>query len=221
MQNLVPGFVRNWLIAIMKRVIDILFATAWLIITAPLLTVIALLIKLESSGPILYSSPMVGENGKLFSLFRLRTMTLDAERKLTRVGRFIRNYSLDHLPTLINLLKGDLTIVGPRPMEIQFVNLKDQTWRQYFQLKPGLVSYAVLKLGKLWTPKRVSDPDLNQELEIQYRLKRTAILDFHVFMQFLQAYIASGGNVKARGKPDRELTGKSRDLLPQDAEGLE
>ena len=205
----------------MKRVIDILFAIVGLLITAPLLTVIALLIKLGSSGPILYSSPMVGENGKVFSLFRFRTMTLGAERKLTHVGRFIRNYSLDHLPTLINLFRGDITIIGPRAMEIGVVDFENQLWKQYLQLKPGLFNYAVLKLGKLWTPNRVSEPALNQELEIQYRQKKTAILDFLLFMQFLWAYIASRGNVKARGKPYRELAGKSRDLFPQDPEGLE
>jgi lipopolysaccharide/colanic/teichoic acid biosynthesis glycosyltransferase len=205
----------------MKRVIDILFAIVGLLVTAPLLMVIALLIKLGSSGQILYSSPMVGENGKIFSLFRFRTMTLGAERTLTRVGRFIRNYSLDHLPTLINLFKGDITIIGPRPMEIGVVDFENQAWKQYLQLKPGLFNYAVLKLGKLWTTNRVSEPALNQELEIQYRQQKTAILDFLLFMQFLWAYIASGGNVKARGKPYRELAGKSRDLFPQDPEGLE
>lgn len=205
----------------MKRAIDILFAIVGLLITAPLLTVIALLIKLGSSGPILYSSPMVGENGKVFSLFRFRTMTLGAERKLTHVGRFIRNYSLDHLPTLINLFRGDITIIGPRAMEIGVVDFENQTWQWYLQLMPGLSNYAVLKLGKLWTPKRVSEPALNQELEIQYRQKKTAILDSHLFMQFLWAYIVSGGNVNSRVKPDRELAGKSRDLFPQDPERLE
>ena len=209
------------MIATMKRVIDILFATVGLLITVPITALMALLIKLETPGPILYSSPMVGQNGKVFSLFRFRTMTLGAERKLTHVGRFIRNYSLDHLPTLINLLKGDLTIVGPRPMETQVVNLKDQTWQQYLQLKPGLFNYAVLKLGKLWTPKHISDPGLNQELELQYRQKKTAILDLHLFLQFLWAYIDSGGNVKARGKPELELGSKNRALFSQDSERLE
>jgi sugar transferase EpsL len=73
------------------------------------------------------------------------------EKRLTTVGRFIRNYSLDHLPMLLNLLKGDITIVGPRPMELEVVRLDDPMWQQYFQAKPGLLNYAVLKLGKMWT----------------------------------------------------------------------
>lgn len=145
-----------------QRVIDIVFATAWLFITLPVMTFVTMRVKLESPGPVVYSSQMVGEKGKVFSLFRFRTMTsvpdANGETRLTRIGSLIRNYSLDHLPMLINVFKGDLTIVGPRPMETQVVDLADPTWRQYFQAKPGLFNYAALKLGKLWTPSRVSDP---------------------------------------------------------------
>lgn len=178
------------------------------------MTFVAMRVKLEAPGPVLYSSQMIGEKGKVFSLFRFRTMTsvpdANGETRLTRIGSLIRNYSLDHLPMLINVFKGDLTIVGPRPMETQVVDLADPTWRQYFQAKPGLFNYAVLKLGKLWTPSRVSDPTLNQQLELEYRKKRSASLDFQVFTQFLASCIASKGNVKARGMPDQEAASKMK-----------
>ena len=197
----------------MRRLIDFLVAALFLIITAPSVLLIAILIKLDSPGPIFYTPRMVGYQGKVFSLFRFRTMSAstrspDSRQTLTRVGKFIRNTSLDHLPMLINLLNGDLTLVGPRPMEVGIVNLQDPIWQEYFQRKPGLFNYAVLKLGRLWTSSRQSHPALNQELELQYRQKRSVVRDVQLVFQFLWALIASGGNVKARGKPDRDVENK-------------
>lgn len=195
----------------MRRFIDVLFVLLSLIITAPAIVLIAILIKLDSPGSVLYTPQMVGQNGKRFSLFRFRTMPADvpqfsSEQRLTRVGKFIRNYSLDHLPMLINLLKGDLTIIGPRPIEVQVVDLQDPTWQQYFRVKPGLFNYAVLKLGYLWNSSRVNDLGLNQELELEYRQKQSTASDWRLFIRFLRAFITSRGNVKARGKPDLKVT---------------
>jgi len=189
------------------------FALLWLGLTAPLMLLIAHLIKLESPGSVLFSQPMVGQNGKVFLLFRFRTMFADrsegrAEQRLTRVGALIRDLSFDHLPMLINLLKGDLTLVGPRPMEIGVVDFEDDVWQQYFQVRPGLFNYAVLKLGKSWTPSRASRPSLNQALELEYQQKRSSITDLQLLIQFLIAYIKSQGNVKARGTPDLEAETK-------------
>ena len=191
-----------------------MFALLWLVLTAPLMLVAALLIKLESPGSVLYSPSMIGQNGKVFSLFRFRTMftdTLDrsAEQRLTRVGAFIRNYSFDHLPMLINLLKGDLTLVGPRPMELHVVDLADPIWQQYFLMRPGLFNYAVLKLGKSWASSRASNPGLNQALELEYRKNRSSATDLQLLIQFLIAYIRSKGNIKARGTPDPEAENKN------------
>jgi lipopolysaccharide/colanic/teichoic acid biosynthesis glycosyltransferase len=191
----------------MRRVIDVVFALVWLVLTAPLIAVIALLIRLESRGPVLYLPTMVGYQGKLFTLFRFRTLSRNEsdpgpQQMFTRIGMFIRNYSLDHLPMLINVLKGDLSIIGPRPMEVQFVDLTDQKWQEYFQAKPGLINYAVLKLGKSWAVSRANKPHINQALELEYRDKQSAILDMQPIIQFFQSYVTSRGNVKARGTPD-------------------
>jgi len=193
-----------------RRLIDLVFALFWLLLASPIMFLIAMMIKLDSNGPILYIPQMIGKNGKPFQLFRFRTMRVDqtnlvAEQKLTQLGRFIRNYSLDHLPMLINLIKGDLTIVGPRPMEADAVDLHDPIWRQYFQVKPGMFNYAVLKLGSTWTSNRASHPALNQELELEYLKQRSPGFDLQVFWRFVRAHITSKGNVKARGKPDIEV----------------
>jgi lipopolysaccharide/colanic/teichoic acid biosynthesis glycosyltransferase len=146
----------------MRRVLDILVVLAWLLLTAPLLLLVAILIKLDSPGPVLYTSEMIGRGGRRFRLYRFRTMSpaqpgqTTAEERLTRSGRFIRNCSLDHLPTLLNILTGDLAVIGPRPMEPEFVDLADPAWQRYFSIRPGLFNYAVLRMGQTTAPVHVS-----------------------------------------------------------------
>ena len=192
----------------MKRLFDVMFAVFWLLVAAPALLVIAIFIKLDSSGPVLYVPQMVGKSGKLFRLFRFRTMYvdesnhLDQDKGFTRVGRFIRNYSLDHLPTLVNVLNGDISVVGPRPMEPEFIDLQDPTWQRYFKIRPGFFNYAVLKLGKTFGPSKSSNLSLKRELELEYIQKQSLAFDLQLFLEFVWAHIVSGGNVKSRGKPD-------------------
>lgn len=203
----------------MRRVIDVSLAIFCLTLFAPLILLIALLIKLDSPGPVLYVPQMVGQHGRVFSLFRFRTMSvkvgsLNAEQRLTRIGRLIRNYSLDHLPMLFNLLLGDLTIIGPRSMEVEVVNNENKVWQEYFTVKPGLISYAVLQLGKSWTPTRTTHPNLNQELELEYLHIRSASFDLRLILKTILGLVMSRGNIKARGaaNPDveRQLNDRSQ-----------
>ena len=192
----------------MRRLIDIVFAIFWLIITAPVFVLIAILIRVDSPGSVFYPPQMVGHHGKTFALFRFRTMSPEPhhsgnEQGPTRTRRILRNYSLDHLPQLTNLLKGDLTIVGPRPMELNVVDLQEPVWQQYVQVKPGLFNYAVLKLGKSWTPSRSTNPDLNQELELEFQQRRSTAADLQLFVRFVRIFLLSRGNIKARGEPER------------------
>ena len=191
----------------MRRLVDIVFAIVWLIITTPVFVLIAILIRVDSPGSVFYSPQMMGHNGRKFALFRFRTMSPEAHhpgngQRLTRIGRVLRKYSLDHLPQLINLLRGDLTIIGPRPMELNVVNLQEPVWQQYFQAKPGLFNYAVVKLGKSWTPSRSTNPNLNQDLELEFQQKRSVPADLQLFAQFVLKFLISRGNIKARGEPD-------------------
>ena len=191
----------------MRRLVDSIFALSLLVLTGPLLLLISILVKLDSSGPVLYTPEMIGKNGRVFRLFRFRTMhvgssSVSSQKRLTRVGSFLRDYSLDHLPMLLNLLKSDLTIIGPRPMEREIVDMQSLSWQEYFQVKPGILNVAVLKLGKAWTPTRTSHPMLNQELELEYLKERSTRSDLKLFWKALEAYFWSRGNIKARGEPD-------------------
>jgi lipopolysaccharide/colanic/teichoic acid biosynthesis glycosyltransferase len=195
----------------MRRLLDILFALGWLIVTFPVMAGIALCIRRELRGAILYVPPMVGQRGRLFPLFRFRTMAAKPSAPdphaiaLTRVGRFIRTYSLDHLPMLLNLLIGDLTLIGPRPMELPKVDMRDPIWQSYFSAKPGLFNYAVLKLGSQWTPRQQSRPEQNQQLEQAYGQQRSWRTDADVFLGSLAALIRSRGNIKERKAPDADV----------------
>jgi lipopolysaccharide/colanic/teichoic acid biosynthesis glycosyltransferase len=170
--------------------------------------VIALAIKFGAHGPVLFKQPMVGKSGRLFTLLRFRTMIVDtepdlaADQRLTCVGRFIRIYSLDHLPMLFNLLRGDLSIIGPRPMEPEFVNLADPDWQTYFQVKPGVFSYAVLKLGQEFGSSSADNLALKRRLEIEYLQQRTFRSDLKLFGLTALAHIKARGNIKMRGVPD-------------------
>jgi lipopolysaccharide/colanic/teichoic acid biosynthesis glycosyltransferase len=194
----------------LRRLIDLVVGGALFTLFAPIGALIAILIRLDSRGPVLYVPKVVGLHGRLFPLLRFRTMRIagacaSPEERLTRVGRFIRAYSLDHLPLLVNLLAGDVTLVGPRPMEIEAVDLRSPVWRSYIRAKPGLMNYAVLKLGKEWTPSRARRPALNQELELAYERRRTPQSDARLFARWLWALVASRGNVKARKPADPDL----------------
>jgi lipopolysaccharide/colanic/teichoic acid biosynthesis glycosyltransferase len=195
-----------------RRSFDVTFALFWLIVTAPLILLIAILIKLDSPGPILYVPQMMGRKGEMFRLLRFRTMYVDdlgdlnQRRGFTRIGRFIRNYSLDHLPTLVNVLKGDLSVIGPRPMEPEYVDLQYPAWQRYFQVRPGFLNYAVLKLGKTFGPSQASNLPLKLELELEYIQNQSFAYDLRLLLKFVRAHIISEGNVKARGKPSPEVT---------------
>jgi lipopolysaccharide/colanic/teichoic acid biosynthesis glycosyltransferase len=196
---------------VIRRLFDLAFAVVWLIVAAPVMWTIAVLIRLDSSGPVLYTPYMIGRDGRPFRLFRFRTMHVDKpaafgpDGKLTRVGCFIRNYSLDHLPALFNVLMGNLSVIGPRPMEPEFVDMQDPTWQQYFRVRPGLFNYAVLKLGRTFGPSSAGNLPLKQGLELEYIRKRSLLFDLRLFFEIVLAHIASRGNIKARGEPAIEV----------------
>ena len=187
----------------MKRLFDLIVATLLLIITAPLPAIITIVIKLDSRGPILYRRRCVGQNGQRFDLMRFRTMVetpahRSGDERLTPVGRFIRNYSLDEFPILFNVLRGDMSIIGPRPTEPTFVDLADPAWQQILSVRPGVISYAILGLARNYN---ASSQPVRNRLELEYIQQQSTLFDLRVLRKTAQALVASRGNVKARGKP--------------------
>jgi sugar transferase (PEP-CTERM system associated) len=151
------GFRRSRSTLVIKRIIDVLISCTFLIITSPFLMIIAVLIRLESRGPVIYHQERVGLCGKLFNVLKFRSMTVDAEAKngaqwasaddprITRVGRFIRRYRIDELPQVINVLRGDMSFVGPRPERPVFVDSLRQQISYYDErhsVRPGITGWA-------------------------------------------------------------------------------
>lgn len=143
-----------------KRLFDVVFSGLVLALTSPLFLLLALLIKLDSPGPVLFTQERVGLHGRRFRLYKFRTMVKDADKllpellaaneadgpvfkirddpRVTRVGRFLRRTSLDELPQFINVLKGDMSVVGPRPPLPHEVERYDGAWRRRLSMKPGI-----------------------------------------------------------------------------------
>lgn len=140
----------------MMRLIDVLAAALGLLILSPLLLALALWVKLSSPGPIFYRARRVGRGGQLFHLYKFRTMVADADRqgpgittagdsRITPVGRFLRRTKLDELPQLLNVLKGEMSLVGPRPEDPRYVALYNAEQQRVLQVRPGITSPASLQ----------------------------------------------------------------------------
>jgi len=140
----------------LKRSFDIFFSFCGLIILSPLFLIIFVLVKTESKGPAIYKQTRVGKNGKDFSVLKFRSMKQDSESKglltvggkdprITKTGYFIRKYKLDELPQLINVLKGDMSFVGPRPEVRKYVSLYDESQKKVLYVNPGITDVASIK----------------------------------------------------------------------------
>ncbi|GIV70494.1 MAG: glycosyl transferase [Patescibacteria group bacterium] len=139
----------------LQRFFDIVVAGIGLIVLSPLLLAVSVWVKLDSPGPILYRASRVGRGGKQFKLFKFRSMVVDADRlgpgittandaRVTRAGRWLRQTKIDELPQLINVLRGDMSLVGPRPEDPRYVVLYTPEQRQILAYRPGITSAASL-----------------------------------------------------------------------------
>lgn len=139
----------------LPRAFDVIVALFGLMFVAPLLFVCALAVALTSRGGVFFRQKRVGLNGNIFTLYKLRTMrvanggpqvTSANDARVTRLGRFLRQTKLDELPTLWNVLKGDMALVGPRPEVPRYVNLDDPKWQKVLQIKPGITDPVTVSL---------------------------------------------------------------------------
>lgn len=194
----------------LKRMMDITLSLIALLISAPILIIISILIKLDSKGNIIYKQRRLGKNGKIFTIYKFRTMVSNAEEvmknftkeqkeefekffklendpRITRMGNFLRKTSLDELPQIFNVLKGDMSFIGPRPVvekEIEkYGDLKDK----YLSIKPGLTGWwACNGRSSLTYDDRIN-------LEIYYVDNISFKLDFKCFYKTIIAIIKKEG----------------------------
>jgi lipopolysaccharide/colanic/teichoic acid biosynthesis glycosyltransferase len=169
-----------------KRLLDLVIAVPAALLTAPGVGVLALLIRLESPGHPIYTQTRVGKDGELFAIYKLRTMVRGAEftgaglaiqegdERITRIGTFLRRYSLDELPNLWNVVRGEMSIVGPRPTLAVQVEQYTERQRGRLAVKPGITGWAQVNgRASLPWPERI-------ELDLWYVEHRSLRLDLQI-----------------------------------------
>ncbi len=192
-----------------KRFMDILGALVGILLTWPFLVIAAILVKLEDGGPVFFIQNRVGKNGKVFSMIKLRTMRVGAEFELeqvlslstiqgpaykipgdprvTRTGKFLRRWSLDELPQFINVLAGDMSLVGPRPEQIWVVEQYCEEQKRRLFVKPGMTGPMQINgRGLLGTDDR-------ERLELDYVENGSLSRDLHILIRTIPEIISGRG----------------------------
>ncbi len=190
---------------LVKRFLDVVVSSICLVVSLPIMAVVAALIRLESRGPVIFKQVRVGENGKEFNIYKFRSMRNDAEsetgpvwavtqdNRVTRIGNIIRLLRIDELPQLINVIKGDMSFVGPRPERPFFVEKLRQTIPYYgirTMVKPGLTGWAQIKY-----PYGASVEDALEKLQydIYYIKNMSPLLDIIIFVMTVKVVLTRQG----------------------------
>jgi len=183
----------------MPRALDLLLASLLLLLASPLLALAALLVRIESPGPVFYRQRRVGRDGRPFELFKLRTMVRGAEAmgagiyvvegdpRITRVGRILRRLSLDELPNLVNVVRGEMALVGPRPTVQEQVDRYTERQRRRLAVKPGITGWAQVngRTSLRW-PERI-------ELDVWYVEHRSLRLDLRILAKTIRMLATGHG----------------------------
>jgi lipopolysaccharide/colanic/teichoic acid biosynthesis glycosyltransferase len=188
--------------ALITRLFDLVVAASALIVASPIVAISAIAIRLESRGPVIYRQRRVGKDGEPFEMLKLRTMVSGAEHigaglavnegdpRITRAGAILRRFSLDELPNLINVLKGDMSIVGPRPtLQVQVDQYTDRQ-RRRLEVKPGITGWAQVN-GRTSLPwnERI-------ELDVWYVDHRSLKLDAQILARTIRMLVTGEGLYK-------------------------
>jgi lipopolysaccharide/colanic/teichoic acid biosynthesis glycosyltransferase len=185
-----------------KRLIDILISSLLIIIAIPLLLVAAIGIKLSSPGPILFLQKRIGQNGKIFQIYKLRTMELDPRREIGqtytsdpavfRFGKILRRLKIDELPQIFNVVSGDMSIVGPRPcLKETFVEMPKWA-RARFLVKPGITGLAQISgnVALTWEERWMHD--------VHYVEKLSLFADLKIIIKTIAVVVAGEERFKVR-----------------------
>lgn len=208
----------------LKQFLDLVIAFAGLVFLSPWLFVAGVLIKLDSPGPVFYRGERIGQDGVPFRMYKLRTMVVNADRtgcalthgedpRITRVGRWLRKWKIDELPQLINVLRGEMSLVGPRPESPTYVKHYTPEQRRVLQVKPGMTGVAQIRFRHEETLlNHCTDREQDYitkimpqklALDLEYIQNRSLLLDIKLVMQtFLCLFQADRFASDKRGPAD-------------------
>ncbi len=193
-----------------KRIFDIIFSILGLIITLPIFVLIAIWITIDSKGGVFYSQERIGKDFKPFKLYKFRSMVKGADKKgmltvgekdtrITPSGYFIRKYKLDELAQLINVLKGDMSLVGPRPEVKKYVDLYNDEQKKVLSVKPGITDYASIEyyneneiLEKSSEPEKMYIEEImphKLNLNLKYIKEQSLLTDFKIILKTIKKII--------------------------------
>ncbi len=195
-----------------KRVIDVIFASIALILLSPVFAIIAIAIKIDSKGPVFFAHKRIGKNGNIIKLYKFRSMVINAEEliksftpeqmreykenykltndpRITKVGKFLRKTSLDELPQLINIINGDLSIIGPRPLVADELEKYGVNKDKFLSVTPGLTGY--------WAANGRSNTTYEQrmEMELYYIDNLSLKMDIKVFFKTILSVLKKEGAI--------------------------
>jgi len=208
-----------------KRLFDLLVSAAGLTVLSPLLLLLALAIKLDSSGPVFYRGVRVGRYGKAFKIFKFRSMVQDAENKgaastsnsdmrVTKVGLFIRKFKFDEFSQLINVLLGDMSLVGPRPEVQKFVDLYTEEEKPILSVRPGITDWSSIRFhneGEIIEASGIADADeayaklIRPEklrLQLKYVRERNLWIDVKIVVCTILTIFSTRSGGKVIGVPE-------------------
>nr|WP_281725771.1 sugar transferase [Lachnoclostridium phocaeense] len=201
-----PGFYERYI----KRLQDFLCALAAVVVLSPVMAVTALLVRLKLGSPVIFKQERPGLNGKVFTLYKFRTMTdekdtegnlLPDEVRLTKFGKMLRSTSLDELPELFNILKGDMSVVGPRPLLVRYLPLYNAHQARRHEVRPGFTGYAQVhgRNAISWEEKF--------NLDVEYVDHVTFVGDWKIILQTVRTVLKREGISSESSVTMEEFTG--------------
>jgi len=193
-----------------KRILDFIIALTVLLLTSPLFLVVALLLFIQNKGSIFFYQERPGSREKPFNIIKFKTMTDETDtegnllpdvERITSLGQFVRKYSLDELPQLINVLKGDMSLIGPRPLLFKYIPLYSSEQRRRHEVRPGITGWAQVngRNSISWTKKF--------ELDIYYVENISFSLDFKIFWLTILKIIQREGVNQSDARPMQPFDG--------------
>jgi len=195
----------------MKRTIDFTFSLVLLIMLSPVFVIIALLVRLNLGSPVIFGQQRPGLNGELFTLFKFRSMSnksgadgelLPDNERLSRFGRLLRATSMDEIPSLINVLLGDMSFIGPRPLLIEYLPLYSSTQARRHEVRPGITGWAQVN------GRNAISWDEKFKLDVWYVENQSLVLDLRIVAMTLKSVILREGISEAGEATMSKFTGQ-------------